>query len=55
MQLQLVNQMGQIVKNARIIFGTQVFRLDVNELPKGIYVLKLTGSEGVQTVKLIIM
>ncbi len=55
MQLQIINPMGQIVKNTRIVFGTQVFRLDVNELPEGIYILKLTGREGVQSVKLIIM
>jgi hypothetical protein len=52
--LQIVNPMGQIVKNVRIVFGTQVFRLDVNELPEGIYVLRLTGMEGVQSAKLII-
>ncbi len=55
MLLQIVNHMGQIVKNARIVFGTQVLKLEVSELPKGIYILKLTGSDSVQSVKLIIM
>jgi hypothetical protein len=55
MQLQIINSMGQIVKNARIEFGTQVSGLNVSELPKGIYVLKLTGSDGVQSLKLVIM
>ena len=55
MQLQIINPMGQIVKNARIVLGTQILTLDVYELPKGIYILKLADSDRVQFDKLLIM
>ena len=42
MQLHIINSMGQIVRTSGVNISTQVIRLDVSELPKGNYVLKLT-------------
>jgi Secretion system C-terminal sorting domain/Fibronectin type III domain len=53
-QLQIINSTGQIVKTSTINSSSQFVRLDVSELSKGIYFIKLTGSKGVNSVKLII-
>ncbi len=54
MQLQVTNQMGQVVRTTRLIKGTQLVKLDISQLPKGIYLVKLTGSKIVQVNKLVI-
>jgi len=54
LQLQVINQMGQMVKTARVSTGTQLIKLDVSQLPKGIYAVRLTGGEIVQVKKLVI-
>jgi|CXWL01.1.fsa_nt_gi hypothetical protein len=54
MQLQVTNQMGQIVRTTRLIKGTQLINLDISKLPKGIYVVRLTGSKVVQVNKLVV-
>ena len=54
MQLQVTNQMGQIVKTTRLSKGTQLIKLDISKLPKGIYAVKLTDSKIVQINKLLI-
>jgi hypothetical protein len=47
--------MGQLVKTTRINNSLQVIRLDVSELPKGIYLLKITKREEVHSANLVIM
>lgn len=55
MQLQIINSMGQVVRTSRLNISTQVLMLDVSKLSKGFYILKLSGSSEVQSVKLVIM
>ncbi len=54
MQLLIINQVGQMVRTTRIIKGMQVIKLDVSELPKGIYVVTFTGINPVVENRLII-
>ncbi len=54
MQLQVTNQMGQMVKTMRLMKGTQLAKLDISELPEGIYAVILTGGAEIQVKKLII-
>jgi len=54
LQLKLTNQLGKIVKSKRLIKGTHLIMLDISGLPGGIYTVTLTGSEFVQTKKLIV-
>ncbi len=55
MQVQIVNQLGQIVKSSTISKGTQLIRIDISSLPKGIYSVKVGGTEPVQVKQLLIM
>ncbi|MFZ1370224.1 MAG: GEVED domain-containing protein [Ferruginibacter sp.] len=50
LQVQVTNQLGQMVKTTRISAGTQLIKLDVSALPKGIYAVRITGDQ-VATVK----
>ncbi len=54
LQLQVTNQMGQIVKSIRVSTGTQLIKIDVSQLPKGIYAVVLIGNDAVQVKKLIV-
>ncbi|MBL0145657.1 MAG: fibronectin type III domain-containing protein [Chitinophagaceae bacterium] len=54
LQLQITNQMGQIVKTISISKGTLLKKLDISELPKGVYAVIVTGNETVQVKKLLI-
>ncbi|MBL7700701.1 MAG: fibronectin type III domain-containing protein [Ferruginibacter sp.] len=54
MNLQVVNQMGQVVVNNRINKGVQLYNLTVSNLAKGMYVVKLTGKETVLVRKLFV-
>jgi GEVED domain/Secretion system C-terminal sorting domain/Fibronectin type III domain len=54
LQLQIINQMGQVVNTTRVSTGTQLVKLDVSQLPKGIYTVVLRGNEAVQVKKLIV-
>lgn len=54
MQLQVTNQLGQVVRITRVTRGTQIINLDINGLPKGFYMVRLTGNEVVQVEKLVI-
>lgn len=54
MQIQITNSMGQSVKVVRVLKGTQLIRLDIRELPKGIYMVRLTGTKLVETIKLLV-
>jgi GEVED domain/Secretion system C-terminal sorting domain/Fibronectin type III domain len=54
LQVQVTNQLGQIVKTTRVSTGTQLIKLDISELPKGIYAVTIIGNEVVQVKKLII-
>jgi hypothetical protein len=54
LQLQITNQVGQIVKSVRVSTGTQLIKLDVSQLPKGIYAVVLRGNDAVQVKKLIV-
>ena len=53
MQVQVINQMGQIVGTTRLIKGMQLIKLDISKLPKGIYSVKITGNEVLQIKKLV--
>ncbi|MBK8611188.1 MAG: T9SS type A sorting domain-containing protein [Chitinophagaceae bacterium] len=54
MQLDIMNQTGQLVKTMQVLKGTQFIKLDISELPKALYMLKLTGREKVIVKKLLI-
>lgn len=54
MQLQVINQSGQVVKTARLNKGTQLMTLNVSELPKGIYTIAVRNGEIVKVNKLVI-
>ena len=54
LQLQIINPIGQLVRVIEVLKGTQFIKLDVSELPKGIYVIKLTGRETADVNKLVI-
>jgi hypothetical protein len=54
MQVQVTNQIGQIVKTTLISKGTQLIKLDISVLPKGIYAVTIIGNEFVQVKKLIV-
>ncbi len=53
-QVQVINTTGRVIRNSRLQTGTQVFNLDIDGLPKGIYFIKLTGREMYPVNKLII-
>ncbi|MBK8496553.1 MAG: T9SS type A sorting domain-containing protein [Chitinophagaceae bacterium] len=50
LQVQVTNQLGQMVKTTWVSAGTQLIKLDVSALPKGIYAVRITGDQ-VTTVK----
>lgn len=52
--LELINSAGQIIKTNRVATGTQLIKLDVSGLPKGIYLVRITGGENPTATKLII-
>ena len=54
LQLKVTNQLGQIVKSTRLIKGSHLILLDISGLSSGIYTVIVTGSEFVQTKKLIV-
>ena len=54
MQVQIINQLGQLVKTTGISKGTQLIKLDISMLPKGIYAVTLRGNEVVEVKKLIV-
>lgn len=54
MHLKIINPMGQIVKRSLIVKGSQVLKPDISTLPKGIYMITLTGKEAMQSMKLLI-
>jgi Secretion system C-terminal sorting domain/Fibronectin type III domain len=54
LQVRVTNQMGQIVKTSRVSTGIQLIKLDISELPKGIYAVAIIGNEVVEVKKLII-
>lgn len=54
MQLQVINQAGQVVKTIRVNKGWQLIHMDVSKLGKGIYIVKLTGNQTTQVKKLVI-
>lgn len=53
LQVQVTNQLGQVVKTTRISAGTQFIKLDISELPKGMYAVMVFSNEVVQVKKLI--
>ena len=51
-QLDIINVMGQVVRNIHTNASTQITRLDISYLSKGIYFLKIVDTKGnIQTVK----
>ena len=54
MRVQVTNQIGQIVKTTLISKGTQLIKLDISVLPKGIYAVTIIGNEVVKVKKLIV-
>jgi len=53
LQVQVTNQMGQMVKMIRVSAGTQLIKLDISNLPKGVYAVTIAGNPGEQVKKLI--
>lgn len=53
-QLQLINQMGQVVLRKQISKGTQLIRLDLQSLSTGIYAVSLVAPEIVWVKKLVV-
>lgn len=54
LRLQVINQVGQIVKTAQLSKGAQLITLNISELPKGIYTVVTADSEMVTVKKLVI-
>jgi hypothetical protein len=54
MELQLINQLGQVVKTTAVKKGSQLINLDVTSMARGMYVVKLTGNGTVQIKKLVV-
>ncbi|PRY14937.1 putative secreted protein (Por secretion system target) [Pontibacter ummariensis] len=48
-QVELVNQLGQVMVNAEI--RDRVLRLDVRNLPSGVYILRIKSTNGTDTRK----
>lgn len=55
MQMNIYNQIGQVVKTIMVTKGTQLFKINVRELPKGIYSVKINGAEEILVSKLVIV
>lgn len=53
MNIKLINQLGQIVRTARLNAGTQFIKLDINGLPQGIYTVSFAGTNSSFTGKLV--
>ncbi len=45
MQVHITNSMGQMVQSTRITKGTQLIKLNIGQLPKGIYTVMVVGNE----------
>jgi hypothetical protein len=54
MQVQVINQTGQVVKTEKVNKGTQLIKFDINGLPKGMYTVALKGNDFVQAKKLLV-
>lgn len=54
MQLKITNQLGQVVKTGLLNKGSNLLKLDISGLAKGIYTVILTSSETAQVKKLMI-
>lgn len=54
MEIQVVNTLGQVVTTGQISKGTQLIDLNVSNLRKGIYVIKLLDKENVLVKRLIV-
>jgi GEVED domain/Secretion system C-terminal sorting domain/Fibronectin type III domain len=55
MQLQVINQLGQQVQSSTINKGTQLITVDISKLPKGMYTIRMAGSEPAQAKQLMIL
>ena len=53
MHIQVINELGQIVSAARLVKGAQLIQFDISKLTKGIYAVRLTGTNTMQVQKLI--
>ena len=54
MHLKITNQLGQVVRSATLVKGTNLVNLDVSKLAKGVYTVIVTNSEMAQAKKLLI-
>lgn len=55
MQLQVINQLGQLVQSSTVSKGTQLITVDISKLPKGMYTIRMAGSELAQAKQLMIL
>jgi hypothetical protein len=51
---QLINSIGQIVKNSTLDENLETHKISVSDLSEGIYYLKLSGLNGVSNKKIVI-
>jgi hypothetical protein len=54
LHLQLVSQIGQTVKTITLFKGTQFYTIDLVGIPKGSYLVKITGAGFVQDTRFLI-
>jgi pimeloyl-ACP methyl ester carboxylesterase len=52
--LQLINLLGQVVYSAQTVIHTNENQLDVSQLPRGLYFLRLTSSTQDQVLKVLL-
>lgn len=55
MQVRITDAIGQIVKTTSVGRGTQLVKLNVSELPKGVYAVILTAGKIIRVNKLVII
>jgi len=53
-EVQVINQLGQVVKTTLIKKGRQQLNLDVSNMARGMYVVKLAGNGTIQVKKLLV-